>query len=78
MVKVIIADDIHVSMEVTASEKNKLEYMSMQQNSLKEYSEVSVQLKHAISLTLMDRCSLKKFVLKIPVGCDYTLARYAG
>ena len=45
---------------------------------LKECSEISGWLKKPISVTPIDRNSLKKLMLKISVGYDFTLARYAG
>ncbi len=44
---------------------------------LKQYSEISGRLKHPFSLTPIDRYSLGKFLFKISVGNDFTLARYA-
>ncbi len=45
-------------------------------DTLKEYSEISGRLKHPDSLTSIDRYSFKKLMSKIPVGYDFTLARY--
>ncbi len=44
---------------------------------LKQHSEISGRLKHPFSLTPIDRYSLGKVMFKIPVGYDFTLARYA-
>ncbi len=38
---------------------------------------MSGQLKHPISVPPIDN-SLKKLIIKIPVGYDFALARFAG
>ncbi len=62
-----LIDDIHAS----------LDWRDTWYIALKQYSEISGQLKHPFSLTSIDRYSLGKLMFKISVGYDFTLARYA-